>query len=125
MKSYEEALLVDASSQALRRTVRLRLTGASCITPTHWSLQHHPDSLGHHHPDPLGHHHPDLLGHHHPDSLGHHHPDSLGHHHPDSLGHHRRQFRLTENYADTGSDSLEPAALLRLTGALQHRSEFY
>ncbi|KAJ8713678.1 hypothetical protein PYW07_014048 [Mythimna separata] len=87
MKSYEEPLLVDASNQALRRrrTVRLRLTGASCITPTHWSLQHH--------------------------------PDSLGHHHPDSLGHHRRQFRLTENYADTGSDSLEPAAILRLTGA--------
>ncbi|CAH2100193.1 unnamed protein product [Euphydryas editha] len=28
-------------------------------------------------------------------------------HHPDSLGHHRRQFRLTVNYAASGSDSLK------------------
>ncbi|CAH2083765.1 unnamed protein product [Euphydryas editha] len=38
-------------------------------------------------------------------------------HHPDSLGHHRRQFRLTVNYAASGSDSLEhstgPASITR------------
>ncbi|CAH2093778.1 unnamed protein product [Euphydryas editha] len=38
-------------------------------------------------------------------------------HHPDSLGHHRRQFRLTVNYAVSGSDSLErstgPASITR------------